>query len=108
MIDLANLEVWFVPGSQHLYGPEALKDVEEHSIAIAGALSASPHIPVKIVCKPVMTSSDSIHQLMPGCDWLEKLRGTDHLDAHLLSGPDVDRRPPAAEQTVPASPHTIQ
>ena len=41
MIDLANLEVWFVPGSQHLYGPEALKDVEEHSIAIAGALSAS-------------------------------------------------------------------
>lgn len=33
MIDLANLEVWFVPGSQHLYGPEALRDVEEHSIA---------------------------------------------------------------------------
>jgi len=63
MIDLANLEVWFVPGSQHLYGPEALRDVEEHSIAIAGALSASTHIPVKIICKPVMTSSDSIHQL---------------------------------------------
>jgi L-arabinose isomerase len=63
MIDLANLEVWFVPGSQHLYGPDALRDVEEHSIAIAGALSASTHIPVKIMCKPVMTSSDSIHQL---------------------------------------------
>ena len=63
MIDLANLEVWFVPGSQHLYGPEALKGVEEHSIAIAGALAASRHIPVKIVCKPVMTGSDSIHQL---------------------------------------------
>jgi len=63
MIDLANLEVWFVPGSQHLYGPEALRDVEEHSIAIAGALSASTHIPVKIICRPVMTSSDSIHQL---------------------------------------------
>jgi len=63
MIDLANLEVWFVPGSQHLYGPEVLKDVEKHSIAIAGALSASPNIPVKIVCKPVMTGSDSIHQL---------------------------------------------
>ncbi len=63
MIDLANLEVWFVPGSQHLYGPEALKYVEKHSVAIAGALSASPDIPVKIVCKPVMTGSDSIHQL---------------------------------------------
>jgi hypothetical protein len=48
MIDLANLEVWFIPGSQELYGPEALKQVEEHSLAIAGALSASPHIPARI------------------------------------------------------------
>jgi hypothetical protein len=37
MIDLANLEVWFVAGSQHLYGPEALKSVDEHSTAIASA-----------------------------------------------------------------------
>ncbi|MGC2183529.1 MAG: L-arabinose isomerase [Terriglobales bacterium] len=63
MIDLANLEAWFVAGSQHLYGPEALKDVERHSTAIADALSASTQMPVKIVGKPVMTSSDSIHQL---------------------------------------------
>ena len=63
MIDLTNLEVWFVAGSQHLYGPEALKDVEAHSTAIARALSTSMQIPVKIMCKPVMTSSDSIHQL---------------------------------------------
>jgi len=63
MIDLANLEVWFVAGSQHLYGPEALRNVEQHSTAIADALSASTQMPVKIVCKPVMTSSDSIHQL---------------------------------------------
>jgi len=63
MIDLAKLEVWFVPGSQHLYGPEVLRDVEEHSIVIADALSASPHIPIKVLCKPVMTGSESIHQL---------------------------------------------
>src|ERR1700686_2157800 len=63
MIDLTNLEVWFVAGSQHLYGPEALKDVKAHSTAIARALSTSMQIPVKIMCKPVMTSSDSIHQL---------------------------------------------
>jgi L-arabinose isomerase len=47
MIESANLEIWFAPGSQDLYGPEALKRVEEHSLAIAGALSASPHIPAK-------------------------------------------------------------
>ncbi len=63
MIDLASLEVWFVTGSQHLYGPEVLKQVEAHSTAIAKALGASTQIPVKIVAKPVMTSSESIHQL---------------------------------------------
>jgi L-arabinose isomerase len=63
MIDLANLEVWFVTGSQHLYGPETLKQVQAHAATIARALAESPQIPVKVVCKPVMTGSDSIHQL---------------------------------------------
>ena len=63
MIDLSKLEVWFVTGSQHLYGPETLKTVEEHSATIARALAASTSIPVRVVSKPVMTGSDSIHQL---------------------------------------------
>jgi L-arabinose isomerase len=63
MIDLSSLEAWFVTGSQHLYGPETLKTVEQHSTAIARALSASSLIPVKIVVRPVMTSSESIQQL---------------------------------------------
>ena len=63
MIDFANLEVWFVAGSQHLYGPEALQKVKEHATVIAQALHASSQVPVKVVCKPVMTGSDSIHQL---------------------------------------------
>jgi L-arabinose isomerase len=63
MIDLANLEVWFVTGSQHLYGQGTLNEVEEHSTTIARALSASLHIPAKVICKPVMTSSESIHQV---------------------------------------------
>ena len=63
MLDLANLEVWFVPGSQHLYGPETLKQVQAHAATIARSLGESPQMPVKVVCKPVMTGSDSIHQL---------------------------------------------
>jgi len=39
MIDFTNLEVWFVTGSQHLYGPETLKKVAEHAAIIARALS---------------------------------------------------------------------
>jgi L-arabinose isomerase len=63
MIDLANLEAWFVTGSQHLYGTETLKKVEEHAATIARGLSASPEMPVKIVAKPVLTNSESIQEL---------------------------------------------
>lgn len=63
MIDLANLEVWFVTGSQHLYGPETLKKVHEHATILTKGIASSPQIPVGVVCKPVMTSSESIHQL---------------------------------------------
>src|SRR5207248_11801432 len=63
MIDLSSLEAWFVTGSQHLYGPETLKTVEQHSTAITRTLSSSSLIPVKIVAKPGMTSSEAIQQL---------------------------------------------
>src|SRR5205809_1130278 len=63
MIDLSRLEAWFVTGSQHLYGSETLKTVEQHSTTTARALSESSLIPVKIIAKPVMTSSESIQQL---------------------------------------------
>lgn len=63
MIDLSNLEAWFITGSQHLYGPETLKKVEQHADAIARTLGASADMPVRIVAKPVMTGSESIHRL---------------------------------------------
>lgn len=62
-MDFGNLELWFVVGSQHLYGPEVLREVEDHARKIAEHFSASSHIPLKVVCQPVMTGSDSIHQL---------------------------------------------
>ncbi len=63
MIDFSNLEVWFVTGSQHLYGPETLETVKDHSTAIAQELSGSSAIPVKVKPKTVMTGSDAVHQL---------------------------------------------
>jgi L-arabinose isomerase len=59
-INLKQFEVWFVTGSQHLYGPETLKAVAVHSQEIAKALNAASAIPVKVVFKPVMTTSDDI------------------------------------------------
>jgi L-arabinose isomerase len=57
------LEVWFVIGSQHLYGPETLEQVAQHGQAIAAGLDAASSIPVSVVFKPVLTTSDEIRQL---------------------------------------------
>lgn len=60
MIDLKEFEVWFLTGSQHLYGERTLKKVEEQSQKIAAGLSQSKKIPVKIIYKPVLTTPESI------------------------------------------------
>ena len=63
MIDLTQYEIWFVTGSQHLYGPETLEQVAAHSREIAATLDAAASIPVKIVFKPVLTTPEAIHKL---------------------------------------------
>jgi L-arabinose isomerase len=60
MINLKQFEVWFITGSQDLYGPETLKKVAEHSREIAAFFDSSSKIPVKVVFKPVMTGPDEI------------------------------------------------
>ena len=51
-------EIWFLTGSQHLYGPETLKQVAANSQAIAGGLSEK--LPLPVVFKPVLTTPDAI------------------------------------------------
>ncbi|HEY0651960.1 MAG TPA: L-arabinose isomerase [Chryseosolibacter sp.] len=63
MIDLKKLEVWFVTGSQFLYGEETLRQVAAHSQQIAKELNASPRIPVSVVFKPVLKTPEEIFQL---------------------------------------------
>jgi L-arabinose isomerase len=62
-MNLKQYEVWFVTGSQHLYGPETLKKVAEHSQEIAKALNLAPAIPVKVVFKPVLVTPDLVTAL---------------------------------------------
>lgn len=63
MIDLTQLEIWFVTGSQHLYGPKTLEQVAVNSREIAAALGASTEIPVSVVFKPVVTTPEAIREL---------------------------------------------
>jgi L-arabinose isomerase len=53
VLNLKQFEVWFVTGSQALYGSEVLAKVAANAREVASALD----LPVTVVCKPVVTSA---------------------------------------------------
>lgn len=57
-------EIWFLTGSQHLYGAEVLDQVAANSAEIASKLDASPQLPVRVVTKPVLTGGDAIRRAL--------------------------------------------
>jgi len=61
---LDGLEVWFLTGSQELYGEQTLRQVAEQSQAIAAALAEAGEIPVRVVWRPVLTGPDAIRRVM--------------------------------------------
>jgi L-arabinose isomerase len=63
MIDFRNLEVWFLTGSQHLYGEKTLSTVAKHSTEIASGLSGASRIPIQVIHKPVLTTPDAIAEM---------------------------------------------
>src|SRR5450432_4280050 len=63
MINLKTLEVWFVTGSQHLYGDETLKQVAEHSQKIAASLNDAAQVPVTVIWKPTVKSAEEIYSV---------------------------------------------
>jgi L-arabinose isomerase len=56
--------LWFVTGSQHLYGAEALKQVADNTAAVVAGLNASGKLAATVIAKPVMTTADDIRALM--------------------------------------------
>jgi L-arabinose isomerase len=60
-MDLKTFEVWFITGSQHLYGEETLTQVANHSQTIAKALDADKNIPVRVVYKPTVKTPEEIY-----------------------------------------------
>src|SRR6201999_3331555 len=56
-------QIWFVTGSQGLYGEETLRQVAGQSQVIAEALDAAPDVTIRVVWKPVLTDADAIRRL---------------------------------------------
>jgi L-arabinose isomerase len=63
MIDLKQFEIWFVTGSQHLYGAETLKQVAAHSREMAAGLNGTASIPTKVIFKPVLKTPAEVRAL---------------------------------------------
>src|SRR5690625_3637466 len=53
-------EIWFVTGSQHLYGPQVLEQVAANSQEIADGLTGSDKLSAKIVAQPTVKSPEEI------------------------------------------------
>lgn len=68
MIDYAPLEAWFVTGSQHLYGPDALERVRANAEAIVAGLNGSGALPVRVVFKAVVTTPEEISAALREAD----------------------------------------
>jgi len=64
MLDLKQFEVWFVTGSQHLYGDETLRLVDEHSKIISSFFDGSDKIPVRVIFKPVVKTPEEIYSII--------------------------------------------
>ncbi len=68
-------EVWFITGSQHLYGPETLDQVASDAKNIVEGMNASGNLAVKLVWKPTLKTSDEVTRLMREASADEKCIG---------------------------------
>ena len=108
MIELKNYEVWFVTGSQELYGEATLKKVAEdfaknslrygpiREAARAGGFQASGHFAGGDLCT------------LYGSEQCRKLRWPHYVDAYIFAGKDVDCRVESLAKTISPSAHAIQ
>jgi L-arabinose isomerase len=59
-VNFADQRIWFLTGSQGLYGDETLAQVADQSQRVVRTINASAEVPISVEWKPVLTSSDAI------------------------------------------------
>jgi L-arabinose isomerase len=64
MNTLSIPEIWFVCGSQHLYGPGPLQEVASNAERVAAALNESEHVALPVRYKALVTTPAEVTKLM--------------------------------------------
>lgn len=75
MLEVGKKEFWFVVGSQHLYGEEALNSVKEDAQKIVDGLNASGKIAYPIVLQELAVTSDVITKIMKEVNYRDEVAG---------------------------------
>src|SRR6478736_6194045 len=75
MINLKKFEVWFVTGSQNLYGEETLRMVALHSKKISASLNNAEKIPVRVVYKTTVKTPEEIFEVCQEANMSERCIG---------------------------------
>lgn len=70
-----HYEVWFVIGSQHLYGEETLRQVNQQAQQVVDALNSEARLPCKLVLKPLGTRPDEITAICRDASHSERCAG---------------------------------
>lgn len=75
MLAISEKEFWFVVGSQHLYGEEALAQVKKNAETIVTALNDHQTLPYPIVLKELAVTADTITSIMKEANYQEQVAG---------------------------------
>lgn len=63
-MEMNQFKFWFVVGSQFLYGPQTLAQVEENSRIIVQALNRSGNLPCEVVYKDTVKTAQGVEQII--------------------------------------------
>ncbi|MEN8702360.1 L-arabinose isomerase [Bacillus infantis] len=75
MLTTGKKEFWFVVGSQHLYGEEALAEVRANAQKMADALNESGVLPYPLVLQDLAVSADKITSIMKEVNYRDEVAG---------------------------------
>lgn len=75
MLNIGEKEFWFVVGSQHLYGEEALREVKKHAQEMVDELNENGQLPYPIRLQELAVTADTITKIMKEVNYREEVVG---------------------------------
>lgn len=75
MLNIGEKEFWFVIGSQHLYGEEALREVKKHAQEMVDELNENGQLPYPIRLQELAVTADTITKIMKEVNYREEVAG---------------------------------